>query len=365
MDLVDIFMDAAFDALLQLCEAESISYLDEVAGSPKSMHLAKSVAIEFLEILRIAFRSEVRLPGDTQYKSNPMGLLLLNALRLADIFSDDSNFRSFFMSKSVRLCSLSRYAISLTPNFLIDEDVHLLSKYADELQNLTHPEVGDRFIQQSSLYWTKFPNSTFSGSQQGSEITSSQLKNWLNNRKARLARAAREARAPSEGETYPDKSCGPSSSHFCDSSESAGEEIYAAPARGSTHQSISKSGGMITRSARCEDVEMTADFIHGAHQNCPSIVSCSFEPGQFVSIVDVDGKLVGKGKIIQVEGRWHGMSLEDSGTCVVDVTELKIEKWKEVQHPSEAAGRTFEEASAKNGDIMRVAWDVSKIFALP
>ncbi|XP_028547731.1 nodulin homeobox-like, partial [Dendrobium catenatum] len=38
---------------------------------------------------------------------------------------------------------------------------------------------------------------------QGSEITASQLKNWLNNRKARLARAAREARAPSEGEnTY-------------------------------------------------------------------------------------------------------------------------------------------------------------------
>ncbi|XP_064956746.1 nodulin homeobox-like isoform X1 [Musa acuminata AAA Group] len=667
--------------LLQLCEAESISYLDEVAGSPKSMHLAKSVAIEFLEILRIAFRSEVRLPGDTQYKSNPMGLLLLNALRLADIFSDDSNFRSFFMSKSIpvlaeilavphenfslnwcssnipvteedvnieydpfnaagmalgslndasesvhsaafllpetnstcpinfsgmpsatyaqqrtsclvkiianlhvfvpniceeeerdlflnnfhkylvmkspessgdhssfdmqkaatvckNLSSLSEYAISLTPNFLIDEDVHLLSKYADELQNLTHPEVGDRFIQenvvkleedmkpeygplmqQSSLYWTKFPNSTFSRSQQdtqfvlgnvpsisrkqdetiqdddlkrnsnddvdlkrrvgensrcqeveqlkimnhsttglpedfevshdrkkniidqpeylrsgekdtndcdtkeddkaenglseekqprkrkrnimnetqvlliekalldepemqrnaaslqswadklssqGSEITSSQLKNWLNNRKARLARAAREVRAPSEGESYPDKSCGPSSSHFCDSSESAGEEIYAAPARGSTHQSIPKSGGMITRSARCEDVEMTApDFVRGAHQNRPSIISCSFEPGQFVSVVDVDGKLVGKGKIIQVEGRWHGTSLEDSGTCVVDVTELKIEKWKEVQHPSEAAGRTFEEAAAKNGDIMRVAWDVSRILVLP
>ncbi|CAL9114770.1 unnamed protein product [Musa textilis] len=667
--------------LLQLCEAESISYLDEVAGSPKSMHLAKSVAIEFLEILRIAFRSEVRLPGDTQYKSNPMGLLLLNALHLVDIFSDDSNFRSFFMSKSIpvlaeiltvphenfslnwcssnipvieedvnieydpfnaagmalgslndasesvhsaafllpetnstcpinfsgmpsatyaqqrtsclvkiianlhvfvpsiceeeerdlflnnfhkylvmkspdssgdhssfdmqkaatvckNLSSLSRYAISLTPNFLTDDDVLLLSKYADELQNLTQPEVGDRFIQdnivkleedmkpeyeplmqQSSLYWTKFPNSTFSRSQQdtqfvlgnapsisrkqddtiqdddlkhnsnddvdlkgrdgensrcqeveqlkimnhsttdppedfevshdrkknvidqpeylrsgekdtndcdtkedekaenglseekqprkrkrnimnetqilliekalldepemqrnatslqswadklssqGSEITSSQLKNWLNNRKARLARAAREARAPSEGETYPDKSCGPGSSHFCDSSESAGEEIYAAPARGSTHQSIPKSGGMITRSARCEDVEMTApDFVRGAHQNHPSIISCSLEPGQFVSIVDVDGKLVGKGKIIQVEGRWHGMSLEDSGTYILDVMELKIEKWREVQHPSEAAGRTFEEAAAKNGDIMRVAWDISRIFALP
>ncbi|KAG0480472.1 hypothetical protein HPP92_011330 [Vanilla planifolia] len=46
---------------------------------------------------------------------------------------------------------------------------------------------------------------------QGSEITASQLKNWLNNRKARLARAAREARAPSEGENNYD---------------SAGEELH-------------------------------------------------------------------------------------------------------------------------------------------
>lgn len=32
--------------LLQLCEAESVSYLDEVAGSSKSMRLAKSVVLE-------------------------------------------------------------------------------------------------------------------------------------------------------------------------------------------------------------------------------------------------------------------------------------------------------------------------------
>lgn len=39
--------------LLNLCEAESISYLDEVASSPGSLDLAKSVALEvsFLPIL--------------------------------------------------------------------------------------------------------------------------------------------------------------------------------------------------------------------------------------------------------------------------------------------------------------------------
>jgi len=35
-----------FSQLLSLCEAESISYLDEVASSPESLDLANSVALE-------------------------------------------------------------------------------------------------------------------------------------------------------------------------------------------------------------------------------------------------------------------------------------------------------------------------------
>jgi len=37
---------AFFIQLLSLCEAESISYLDEVASSARSLDLAKSVALE-------------------------------------------------------------------------------------------------------------------------------------------------------------------------------------------------------------------------------------------------------------------------------------------------------------------------------
>ncbi|KAG1365165.1 putative disease resistance RPP13-like protein 1 [Cocos nucifera] len=76
--------------LLQLCEAESISDLDEVAGSQKTMHLANSVALEFLDSLKNAFRKEAKQLGDSHDKSSRMGLVLLNALRLADMFSDDS-----------------------------------------------------------------------------------------------------------------------------------------------------------------------------------------------------------------------------------------------------------------------------------
>ncbi|WOL03334.1 hypothetical protein Cni_G12054 [Canna indica] len=490
--------------LLQLCEAESISYLDEVAGSQKSMHLAKSVALAFLDLLRIAFRSEAKQPGDTQYRSNPIGLLLLNTLRLADIFSDDSNFRSFFMTTSIPVlaeilavphedfsltwCSLNIPVIEeevnleydpfiaaglalvslsdgsessdsapcfltetnygnsssttrerdgsvqedgskldmdlkgkITENSAADQSEDFEVNY-DKKKNTNQSEPlrdGEKEDFDSKSEYTKesgLPEDEKAEngqseerqprkrkrnimnetqifliekalldepemqrnaaalqswadklSSQGSEITSSQLKNWLNNRKARLARAAREARAPSEGDTsYPDKSSAPSSSHICDSPDSAGEEIYTVPVRGSTHQSYSRSGGMITRSAICEDVDMITptDFVDRSQQNRHSL-RCTFEPGQLVSIVDMEGKLVGKGKITQVEGRWHGNSLGDSCCCIVDVTELKIDKSKEVQHPSEAAGRTFEEAAAKNGHVMRVAWDTARIVPFP
>lgn len=43
--------------LLHLCEAESISYLDEVASSPGSLDLAKSVSLEvgILELFKKLF----------------------------------------------------------------------------------------------------------------------------------------------------------------------------------------------------------------------------------------------------------------------------------------------------------------------
>ncbi|KAG0480473.1 hypothetical protein HPP92_011331 [Vanilla planifolia] len=89
--------------LLQLCEAENFSYLDEVAGSQKSLQLAKSITMEILDILKAGFKRETIQVGDFAGKRYPKGLLLLNSLRLADIFSDDSNFRSFFMANAVHV----------------------------------------------------------------------------------------------------------------------------------------------------------------------------------------------------------------------------------------------------------------------
>ncbi|KAI7982305.1 Nodulin homeobox [Camellia lanceoleosa] len=82
--------------LLHLCEAESISFLDEVARTPQGMDLAKSVALEVLELLKTMIVRDPKQLACSD-KNYPTGLLQLNAMRLADIFSDDSNFRSYIM----------------------------------------------------------------------------------------------------------------------------------------------------------------------------------------------------------------------------------------------------------------------------
>ncbi|KAL5983967.1 hypothetical protein ACLOJK_018069 [Asimina triloba] len=199
----------------------------------------------------------------------------------------------------------------------------------------------------------------------------------LNNRKAKLARAAREARAPSEGESsFPDKVCGSSRGPLYDSAESAGEDFYIPlTAFGGSNQSQSKFGGMTARSVTGDASEMSptdvAEFAaqKGIQMNYTALRYIRrepgrCEPGQFVSLVDGDRKEVGRGKVFQVEGRWHGKCLEDAGIYVVDVLELKVERWSRLPHPLEAAGMTFDEAESKSGS-MRVAWDTNKILTMP
>ncbi|KAG8656856.1 nodulin homeobox isoform X2 [Manihot esculenta] len=154
----------------------------------------------------------------------------------------------------------------------------------------------------------------------GSEVTFSQLKNWLNNRKARLARAGKDVRASMEVDNaHSERQSGPAVRHSHDSPESHGEE------------------------------NVPSDFVR-----------CM--PGQYVVLVDKQGEEIGKGKVLQVQGKWYGKSLEESETCVVDISELKAERWVRLPHPSEATGSSFSEAEAKLG-VMRVLWDSKKILS--
>ncbi|KAL6907871.1 hypothetical protein ACP4OV_002041 [Aristida adscensionis] len=642
--------------LLQLCEAESVSYLDEVATSPSSMQLGQTLALEVLNLLKTAFGTKQKLTADSHDKSYPMGSVLISALRLVDVFSDDSNFRSSFMTNTVpfltqilaiphdefvlswcsvnlpvieedanldydpfgaaevallasdnmltedkanyscpfrpssmpsvayaqtrtscvvkiianlhvfvpniceeqerdlflqkfqkylvsegpklsadhpassdfkvttvcrNLASLSDYAKSLIPNLLNEEDVQLLSDFSDSCENqpcslgwscgCTTPttqvvnndsslernenlhlvqqplptqggtldnninslpknmevstpiplmkqegnvkdetpgncigrnggvlqnSVGQDLVRlgvartasagysavataansghqrskmdldpaSSSVEHFRTPEFTKEGglqedekaetsmyderqpkrrkrtimneeqineiekalvdepemhknvsllhawsdklSMQGPEITASQLKNWLNNRKAKLARIAKERGVPFEGENA-DKPSTPATPHLGESSESAGEDSYLPPQRVLSALGLSKCSRLVSPDSN----ELSRPFTR----------SFSFEPGRLVSLIDNDGKEVGRGKISQMEGRALGKSLVESRVCVVDVTELKIEKWRELPHPSEASGRTFQEAESRNGGVMRVAWDVIRL----
>lgn len=191
---------------------------------------------------------------------------------------------------------------------------------------------------------------------QGAEITSSQLKNWLNNRKAKLARIAKERGVPYEGEGA-DKSSTPATSQLGDSSESAGEESYLPPSRVLNALGLSNSKG----SSRLLTPDSSEPSTQDMTTSRPFTRSLSFEPGRPVLLIDNEGNEVGRGEIFQVEGRAQGKSLAESHICIVDVTELKVEKWSELPHPSEASGRTFLEAESRHGGVMRVAWDVVRL----
>ncbi|KAL5714039.1 hypothetical protein ACHQM5_016053 [Ranunculus cassubicifolius] len=568
--------------LLQLCETESISYLDEVASSPSSMLLAKFVALEVLKLLKTAFGRNKQL-SDSVNDTSPRGLVLLNTMRLVDIFSDDSNFRYFIIintthilvemlllpheefltswcsadlpvvevdasldydpfvatgaalgllsvapkttEESIMECTfnlnrlpqasyaqhrasllvkiianlhcfvpniceeqernlffnkfieclrrspnpaigsivcknlgfLLEYAASLIPTFLNEEDVHLLSNfYKDFLGfftvkvegNLSQEQdqgkkpqdshVRDNFLisnvsesnqghatrmdptvrgvsvdhrksdypmegtSESLSYQEKADNTPLiietSGSEgsstrdkesldqlldksedpngeekqqrrkrkrsimnenqvtvieraatdepdmirnagwlqtwadklsdHGPQITPGQLKNWLNNRKAKLARASRETSQPTTTAANGGGGGGLSLVNYYDSPESDGEE-FCAPSKGI---SVSK-------------------YIR-------------FKPGQYVCLLDKERKEIGKGKVFQVEGIWQGNVLEEIGSCVVDIIELKVERRTRLQYPSDVCGLTFEEAEAKIG-VMRVVWDAKNIIKLP
>ncbi|XVF70907.1 hypothetical protein PTKIN_Ptkin11bG0200200 [Pterospermum kingtungense] len=629
--------------LLHLCEAETISYLDEVASSPGSLDLAKSVALEVLELLKTGLSKDL----DTKHlsassdRTYPMGLLQLNAMRLADIFSDDSNFRSYitvhfteflsavfslshgdflsmwcsadlpvreedatlyyelfpaagwaldsvsssdlsnttnpeftlmhnnnmsqasyvhqrtslfvkvianlhcfvpniceeqernlFLHKFLgclqmdpskllpgfafisgpqktaaiyrNLRSLLRHAESLIPTFLNEDDLQLLRVFFDQLQSLINPaefeenrvqedqslvgcsspllrrepsnlnnrngnlkeEMSENSAYQEEQFYvrsnhmdqadditrqdmlddkdksatpsglkemdrdaqnvetsgsdtssTKGKNSidklveclresTHAGvrgdekietvqteekqrrkrkrtimndeqvaiveralldepemqrntasiqswadklCQYGSEVTCSQLRNWLNNRKARLARASKEARPPLEPDNaFAGKQGGSNQGHSSKAPESPGQETAASNTRGT--RSTSR-----TNTSENPEAPEFADF--GAAE----FVQC--KPGQFVVLVDGRGEEIGKGKVHQVQGKWCEKSLEESGTCVVDVVDLKADRWVKLPHTSEATGTTFEEAEKTLG-VMRVMWDSNKIFLL-
>ncbi|MCL7041640.1 hypothetical protein MKW94_018393, partial [Papaver nudicaule] len=216
----------------------------------------------------------------------------------------------------------------------------------------------------------------------GSElITSSQLKNWVNNRKARLVKIAKEAQPSSDmnsdrNNTFEDN-LGRTYDSPPDSPREEGYVPSTSTVRGGSNQTTTKSGVTLGRTKTSEDstydIAMT-EFTNStatpaAHQSMQQSNSTwlrlvRLETGQKVVLKDREGKEVGKGRLHQVEGKWNDINLEESKTFVVDVYELNVNRQTNLlPHPSEKAGSTFSEAETKNG-VMRVAWDRSNTMLL-
>lgn len=558
MAVVSRLKSKILSIMLQLCEVESVSFLDLAASTTEGLDLAKNTIFEVLEMLKIMFCGDVN--GVSSY--NPKGILQLNAMRITEILSDDSNFRSYtvlnltevltrvfllpheeflsswcssnsepaeedvtlnydsfsqagqvlgvirgsksafstsqtpfahqktsllikivanltcfvpdlckeekglFLNKffqclqdgvahgggaervaaaSRNLRSLLVHAGSLTPRYLNEDDVNLLRLFITQLEKLITPQESNIHLVKEGQCSSPGPQrlspngSNISGdagrgvdeserdaknietigsdlsnmqlkngcdrmknvpeeeivksvqseekqlkkrkrnimndvqiamienalqdephmqrraasiqlwadklSLHGSEITFSQLKNWLNNRKAKLARAAaKHAPLASSGgdEGLTDKQV---TDNVSDSPDSPADE----PSSYGSHQKDVR--GSVSRVCGNESSETA------------SVLTTSFERqhGQYVVLVDGKGEEIGKGKIHLAKGIWFGKNLEESGLCVVDVTDLKVDESTHLPHPCDATGTTFGQAQIILSR-KRILWDSTKLL---
>lgn len=170
----------------------------------------------------------------------------------------------------------------------------------------------------------------------------------LNNRKAKLARTARDVRVTADVDaSVPDKLRGPPVLGSCDTTDS--------PSNGSNARKELPGQPNITSGFKSDS--LMAEFVD------LELPESGRKTGQYVVLVDKQGEEIGKGKVFQVSGRWCGKSLEQLETCVVDVYELIIDKGSRLPYPSEATGSSFTEAETKLG-VMRVLWDANRTFVL-
>ncbi|PWA57671.1 sequence-specific DNA binding transcription factor [Artemisia annua] len=485
MAVVSRLKSKVLSILLNLCEVESTSFLDVAASTTMGLNLAKSTISQVISLLRTMFRGDLNGLAAYSDKTYPRGLLQLNAMRLTEILSDDSNFRSYitlnftevlttifsqphgeFLSSwcssesrpseedatldfdslaaagwvlgvvqssdvpestfnacrvprtsyafqrtsllvkvvanltcfipdickeekdlflntflqcfhkellnvpygvlndaraeraaviTQNLGSLLIHAASLTPTFLNQDDVQLFNEA--DAQNAETSGLDSNTMQSEDKQSRKRKRNIMNHIQismieqvlvtepemqrkaamlqswaeklslHGTEISSSQLKNWLNNRKAKLARvAAKDIRAPSVGDNaFTDKKGGSGTDP-----ESADEFSNPSPSSA-----------------------------QGTRRN-PEGGSVKHEQGQYVVLTDGQGEEIGKGRVHQASGVWSGTNLDESGSCVVDVTYLKLDKLAKLHQPCGATGASSGPSEQGLG-VKRVLWESSKL----
>ncbi|RXI05184.1 hypothetical protein DVH24_006441 [Malus domestica] len=442
--------------LLSLSEAESMSYLDEVSSSPASLDLAKSVVLEVLEVMKTAFGKDPRSFAAFSDRSYPVGLLQLNAMRLADIFSDDSNFRSYMthyftkvitaifllphgdfvscwcsselplkeedgsieydsfatagwvldVSSSVDQLNATSLEFPVTPSIVTQasyshqrtalfvkiianlhcfiptvceeqERNHFVNKFLEYVQMdlsntlpgfslasdtpkaatvcrnlrslLSHAEsLIPNFLNEEDVQLLRQRN-TRSQCIEINLLNSTSVIIRLNNRKARLARTAKDVRATPEADNaLPEKQAGRGQRSNVSPDSPGGDASAQQNARRDPQIMLRPGIGEVAENNVAETAGSSADF-----------AQC--KQGDSVVLVGANGEQIGIGKVFQVRGQWYGRNLEELRAYVVDVKELKARRSTRLPHPSMATGVSFEEAETKIG-VMRVLWDSNMTF---
>lgn len=174
-------------------------------------------------------------------------------------------------------------------------------------------------------------------SRHGSEVTCSQLRNWLNNRKVKLSRASKEALAILEAENA-----------------LKGNQGEAPPQSHDSHNTLNSPG----------EAGSVRDHPPRVVSRTDTYEPVQWKQDQLVTLVDEQGMEIGAARVQQTLGKWCGTRLDESGKCVVDVFGLQVDRWRKVPYPSEeGSGATFEEAEKRFG-VMRVLWDSNKLLLL-
>ncbi|KAC9177462.1 hypothetical protein E3N88_46252 [Mikania micrantha] len=176
----------------------------------------------------------------------------------------------------------------------------------------------------------------------GSEVTRSQLRNWLNNRKAKLARAA--AKDAHAHFVWDDVLIEKQTGSWLDCLDPIFESSHEIHQR-NLRESVLK----ICDTQLDTVVVPTYRFKH--------------EVGQYVMLTNYNGEEIGTGIIHLARGVWFGRYLEELRLCVVDVDDIRVPKWTQLPHPTDA-GTTFCQAEMILGRI-RILWNSSQLLLIP
>jgi hypothetical protein len=196
----------------------------------------------------------------------------------------------------------------------------------------------------------------------------------LNNRKSRIAREERDKQRAAEGEFLNARSDNKSRhTRSAPTDSPVGSSPFEAPggAKGD-HGDLQEFAAMkrALEGHSSPALLQTGNKVFGRQgttQGEPENHASMFgkwKLGDNVRLCDMDGKEMAVGTVHQVEGHWQGSNLEEHNSCLVQVSDLKVDKTTKLPFPFTLAGTSFEEAETLMGKP-RVPWDVDHMYLIP